>query len=59
LEGNGVEDFLSEITTFDLFQLVEDGELGGFLLGVFEEICVAEGKVQDEQGYDESFVHFF
>jgi len=45
LEGNGVEDFLSEITTFDLFQLVEDGELGGFLLGVFGEICVGEGKV--------------
>jgi hypothetical protein len=58
LEGNGVQDLLSEIDFFQIFELVEDGEgsLGGFL----QEDCISrEGDVEDEENGNDALCHFF
>lgn len=45
LEGNGVENFFSEIFALDLLELVEYGE--GCVIRLLEEHCVRESQVQD------------
>lgn len=48
LEGDGVEDLLSEFVFFHLLQLGDDGFLLDFLLVVFEESSIGEGNAEDE-----------